>query len=333
MTRFRKVPLTPQQQLDRLRERGLIVRNPVRALRLLEVISYFRLIPYMRPFQVHGDDGRLFKEGVRLNQVLALYEFDSQLRQCVMVGIERIEVAARAAIDNHMAPAYGSHWYMDRRCFNDRYDQHRLLDDFTTQLDRERDKFSRECERIESSQAPTEIKQERIDSRKRDNYPRFYAETYTDPPLPPSWAMVEEQSLGGISHLFMGLAHDKDRKAIARRFNIHAPVLGSWLHTLTFIRNICAHHARLWNRELAIPPRWDRKLDFPDGAGPNRVPRRIYTIIAILVYSTAQVSPNTGWLDSLNELLESNPDIPRNPMGFPEGWREQLQNYQQQHQE
>lgn len=333
MTRFRKAPLTPQQQLDHLRERGLDVRDPARALRLLEVTSYFRLIPYMRPFQVHGDTGRVFEEGARLNQIVAFYEFDSRLRQLVMVGIERIEVAARAAIDNHMAPAHGAHWYMDSSCFKDWYDQHRLLADLTAQLDREREKFRRERQRIESSQAPEDVKQERIEGRKRDNYPRFYAETYTDPPLPPSWAMVEEQSLGGISHLFVGLARDKDRKAIARRFNIHGPVLGSWLHTLTFIRNICAHHARLWNRELAIPPRWDRNLDFPDGAGPNRVPRRLYTVIAMLVYLTAQVSPNTGWLDSLNELLESNPDIPRNPMGFPEGWRVQLRNYQQLHQE
>ena len=333
MTRFQKIPLTPQQQLDHLRGRGLTIRDPARALRLLEVTSYFRLTPYMRPFQVRGDDGRMFEEGARLDQVVALYEFDSQLRQVVMAGIERIEVAVRAAIDNHMAPAHGAHWYMDWRSFNRKYKHGLLLNGLQNQLANESAKFKRECQRIENSRARPEVKRERIDSRKRDNYPRFYAETYTDPPLPPSWAMVEEQSLGGISHLFMGLARDKDRKAIARRFNIHAPVLGSWLHTLTFVRNICAHHARLWNRELAIPPRWDHNLDYPDGAGPNRVPRRIYTVVSILTYLTAQVSPNTGWLESLTELLESNPSIPRNPMGFPEGWREQLQNYQQQHQE
>ena len=333
MTRFRKKPLTPQQQLDHLVERGLEVRDPVRALRLLEVTSYFRLIPYMRPFQVQGEAGRAFEDGAQLNQIVTLYEFDSKLRQHVMAGIERIEVAVRAAIDNHMAPAHGAHWYMDRACFNDYYDQDRLTHDLAAQLDRERTKFERERRRIEASRARREIKQERIESRKRDNYPRFYAETYSDPPLPPSWAMVEEQSLGGISHLFVGLARDADRKAIARRFNIHGPVLGSWLHTLTFVRNICAHHARLWNRELAIPPRWDHRLEFPEGAGPNQVPRRIYTVAAILVYLTAQVSPNTGWLESLVQLIETHTDIPREPMGFPPGWREQLRNYQQQHQE
>ncbi|WP_411741468.1 Abi family protein [Pseudomonas sp. BF-RE-29] len=45
-----------------------------------------------------------------------------------------------------------------------------------------------------------------------------------------------------------------DKKAIASRFNLPFEVLASWLHTLTFIRNCCTHHSRLWNRELSIRP-------------------------------------------------------------------------------
>ena len=60
---FRKPALTPQQQLDRLIGRGLQVRDAGRALRLLEDTSYFRLIPYMRPFQDLSADSRRFQPG------------------------------------------------------------------------------------------------------------------------------------------------------------------------------------------------------------------------------------------------------------------------------
>jgi len=67
--RFNKPALTPQQQLDRLIENGLHVRDGNRALRLLEVTSYFRLIPYMRPFQRGTAEGRRFKDGAGLDQI------------------------------------------------------------------------------------------------------------------------------------------------------------------------------------------------------------------------------------------------------------------------
>jgi len=327
--RFCKPPLNPQQQLDQLIDRGLEVRDSDRALRLLEVTSYFRLVPYLRPFQYLAENGRRFRAGTGLDRIYSLYQFDSQLRQLVMVALERAEVAVRAAINNHMAPTYGAHWYLDRARFNDRYKHDQLLNHLQTQLENERHKFSRECRQIEGRHSSPQSKKRQIDRRKRDNYFRFYAETYTDPILPPAWAMVEELSLGGISHLYSGLARDRDRKQIARCFQLPQPVLGSWLHTLTFVRNICAHHARLWNRELAVPPRWDRALPMPDGGAGPHPPRRFFTVAAILVYLSEQVSPDTDWLGSLVALMKEYPEIPHDPMGFPREWKANLCRYKQ----
>ncbi|MDZ7788911.1 MAG: Abi family protein [Xanthomonadales bacterium] len=326
---FRKPALTPQQQLDHLIARGLQVRDVDRALRLLEVTSYFRLIPYMRPFQDSISDGRRFRSGTGLDQIYSLYQFDSQLRQLAMAAVERVEVAVRAAISNHMAPIYGTHWYLERKRFNDRYRHEKLINNLHTQIEKEREKFSRERRQIENSRASPRRQAQLIDSRKRDNYVRFYAETYTEPALPPSWAMAEELSLGGISHLYSGLARDWDRKQIAHYFQVPQRVLGSWLHTLTFIRNICAHHARLWNRELAVPPRWDRSLPEPDGSPGPHPPRRFMTVAAMLVYLSWQVSPDTRWLESLIALINEYPDIPREPMGFPQDWQTRLRAYQE----
>ena len=46
--------------------------------------------------------------------------------------------------------------------------------------------------------------------------------------------------------------HYSDQIALAKIMGLHSTVLVSWLHTFTYVRNICAHHSRVWNRELAI---------------------------------------------------------------------------------
>ncbi|MDT8321825.1 MAG: Abi family protein [Xanthomonadales bacterium] len=326
--RFSKPALTPRQQLDRLIDHDLQVRDVNRALRLLEVTSYFRLIPYMRPFQRPTAAGRRFQAETGLERIYSLYQFDSRLRQLTMVAVERVEVAVRAAISNHMAATHGTHWYRERRRFVDGYKHDDLVRGLQSQMEKEHRKFSRERENIERSQASRETKGLRIEHRMRDNYFRFYAETYTDPQLPPAWAMAEELSLGGISHLYSGLARDWDRKQIARYFQIPQRVLASWLHTLTFTRNICAHHARLWNRELSVPPRWDRRLPEPDGGTDPHPPRRFFTVAAILTYLCWHVSPDSHWPQSLVALMNDFPDVPRGPMGFPEDWPERLREYQ-----
>ncbi|MEC9483086.1 MAG: Abi family protein [Halomonas sp.] len=325
MTGFTKPALTTHEQLTLLLERGLHISDTERALRLLEVTSLFRLSPYMRPFQYSTDADHHFKPDTQLAEIVRIYNFDSDLRQTLMIALERVEVAVRACISNHMAPTYGSHWYLDRSLFSYSYRYGRMISDIENTLASERSKFQREQKQILTSRVPDDVKDRRIDSRKRDNYPRFYAETYSDPCLPPSWAIMEEMSLGAISHLYQGLAKDKDRKAIAVRFDVPQKVLGSWLHTLTFVRNICAHHARLWNRELGIPPRWDDRIPTPDGKPGRDVPRRLFTVIAMLIYLTTRISPDTRWPGRLHALMGEYADIPRHPMGFPDDWQQRLE--------
>lgn len=100
MTDFSKPSLTPAL----LKKRGLAVNDPERAQRLLEVNTLFRLSPYMRPFQDPGDAEHRFLPGSCLADIVSIYRFDGELRQLMMVAIERIEVAIRAGISNIMAP-------------------------------------------------------------------------------------------------------------------------------------------------------------------------------------------------------------------------------------
>ena len=327
MRAFTKPPLDEHHQLELLESRGLQVQDRARATKLLGVTTLFRLTPYMRPFQYVDDPQHQFRPGTRLSQIIDIYRFDSLLRQQVMVALERVEIAVRATLSNHMAAQYGSHWYTDSSVFNRRYDYPRLLSDISNLMQIERQKFEQERLLIERSRVPDEVKQRRIENRKRDNYMRYYAETYNDPALPPSWAMVEELSLGAISHLYKGLGRDRDRKAIAERFVLPQHVLQSWLHTLTFIRNICAHHSRLWNRELAVSPAWPDVLS-KYGQDANR--RRFFTLSMMLVYLLEHIGPDASWSPKLRQLLASYPQIPMRAMGLPDNWAQRLEAIQQQ---
>jgi len=73
LMRFEKPALTPEQQLDRLMSRGLRARNLDRALRLLEVIYCFRLIPYIGPFQYETPYRRDVGEDPALEQFHAMH--------------------------------------------------------------------------------------------------------------------------------------------------------------------------------------------------------------------------------------------------------------------
>ncbi|OPA83995.1 hypothetical protein BFW86_25565 [Pseudomonas fluorescens] len=132
----------------------------------------------------------------------------------------------------------------------------------------------------------------------------------------------EELTLGDLSHLYKVLAKDSDKKAIARRLKLPAPLMQSWLHTLTIIRNICAHHSRLWNRELGIRPELPKKANFlwPEHLFQPGPHTRTFAALCILNHLMHQVSPHTRWDRCLYQLIDDFPDVSLKAMGFPQDW-------------
>lgn len=324
MKLFSKPAIDIPAQLTLLKQRGLIIQDEVKAHCFLEAVSFFRLTPYMRPFQISDDAEHGFKAGTRLKALTCLYDLDRRLRLLVIDAIERIEVAARAAISNHMGPRYGTHWYLETRFFKRDYRHQTLIDGIRSKQQKARQDHTRECLRIDNSQSPDAHKIHLKSLRSRESYARHYALTYDIPDLMPAWAAMEEITLGELSHLFKGLARDGDKKAIARRMVLPGPLLQSWLHTLTTIRNICAHHARLWNRELGIRPELPKTISFPwpqhlQGPGQHA---RMFTVLCILNLLMRQVSPHTRWDGCLHKLLGEFDGINLSAMGFPLDWQD-----------
>jgi len=325
MRSFYKPALSVEQQLELLKQRGLKVANNDRAMRFLEVVTLFRLSPYMRPFQEQGPE-HTFKPGSTLKAVVDIYRFDGSLRRITMDAIERVEVAIRASISSHMCPKYGPDWIADASVFSSSYSHAELLRPLREQLSKERNKFGREMDRIKKGRRDDGLQQQRIENRMRDNYFRYYGATYALPELPPAWAILEELSLGTVSTLFNAIGRSADKKAIAARFGLPFDVLASWLHTLTFIRNCCAHHSRLWNRELSIRPSLPKEWNIPNAAANRPQPKqRLYVVLTMLAYLTDLISPDSRWKPRLEEIMNHLESTNLGLMGFPIDWKRQPQ--------
>lgn len=325
MRPFDKPALSVEQQLELLKQRGLQVANDDRAMRFLEVVTLFRLSPYMRPFQEPGPE-HTFKPGTTLKAVADIYRFDGLLRRMTMDAIERVEVAARATISNHMCPKYGPDWIADASVFSTSYPHLDLLRPLREQLNKERNKLKRDIERIKNGRQADGLQQLRIENRIRDNYFRYYGATYTYPELPPAWSILEELSLGTVSTLFNAIGRSADKKAIATRFHLPFDVLASWLHTLTFIRNCCAHHSRLWNRELSIRPALPKEWTIPNVPSDRPQPKqRLYIVLTMLAYLTDLISPDSQWKNRLATIMDKQESGYLGLMGFPPGWKCQEQ--------
>lgn len=156
MATFSKPAKSVEQQLELLKQRGLSVRQPERALRFLEVVSFFRLSIYMRPFQIPNDKEHRFKPNSEFKDIINLYAFDRELRLLVIDAIERVEVAVRASLNNYMSCKYqndnephsGTHWYLNRLLFKKNYDYHRLINDLENTQLKEASQLQRDIEKI-----------------------------------------------------------------------------------------------------------------------------------------------------------------------------------------
>jgi len=94
-----------------------------------------------------------------------------------------------------------------------------------------------------------------------------------------------------------------DQMALANIFGLHSSVFPSWLHTFSYIRNICAHHSRLWSKELAIAMVLPKK---PEWNGVN--PRRIASVIFALEYMLSKLPAgkeiSTAWHEEICTHLQ-----------------------------
>lgn len=272
---FHKPAKSPNALLRHLRLKGLGTRGQKdKALQALEFIGYHRLLIYMRPLQ---DPQKRFFATVQFDDILQLYDFDRRLRLVFLDAIDRIEVAFRAAMINTLAldKSCGTHFYLDAIHFKD-CKVHR---DLLKQVLGLRDKGNAAI--------------------------KHYYDTYNTPALPPVWTVLEAMTIGQLSCLFSDL-HLDHRKTVAAKFGYDESVLVTWLKSLTLLRNVCAHHGRLWNASItADAPKYAKAIaaEFPHHNDRGRIFAKAVVVQALL----AQIDPTSDWKLRFKHLMATLP--------------------------
>jgi abortive infection bacteriophage resistance protein len=139
-------------------------------------------------------------------------------------------------------------------------------------------------------------------------------------PLPPACIILEITSFGTLSRLYRNLKSCKAKRNVAKSFALPDIVFDSWLHSLTCIRNMCAHHARVWNSLIKIQPLSPRKPQNIWLADQSVCNNRIYYVFSIMIYFLNTVNPNHTFRQKLENLFAKYPKVDRAAMGFPAGW-------------
>lgn len=295
--KFEKPPLTYSQQIALLESRGLTVPDHAQAEHYLKHISYYRLSAYALPFQKTKDQ---FNAGTTFNDLLNLYLFDRELRIIVFDAVERIEVAIRAQIIYQLAHKYGSHWQDEPTIFVPAY---------TSRTGTPVDIFA-ETQKVILAHCM---------NKRPEVFIKHYTTKYTQPTAPPSWMCIELLTIGELSRLYAGLKDNADKKEVANYFGLHHTLFESWLHALTYVRNICAHHSRLWNREFGIQPNVPKKnkLPLPWLSAKGISNSRCFYFMCVLKYFLQTINPDGHFKNRLITLFQEHPTVPIQFLGIP----------------
>ena len=212
---------TIQDQIALLQSRNMQIKNILNTSHFLSNVSYYRLKGYWWEMQ---DDkvNHHFAPNSFFEDVIDLYNFDRHFRLIIFNAIERIEISLRTKLIYHLSLSYGSEWYLNPSIFQN-------PQRFTSFLGKIN---------IDMSNSSEEFIVKHF-----ENHPNE---------IPESWKALEVLTLGTLSKLYSNLRHQlPEKNIIAKEFGLYnQKYLVSWLLTITVIRNIIAHHGRLWNRVI-----------------------------------------------------------------------------------
>lgn len=298
--KYSKPALSIDDQLAKLASKGLQVTDSLKAKHCLTCIGYYRLSAYAYPFRLPSNR-KLFKPGTDFEQILRLYEFDRELRLLVNDAVERCEVAIRSQIVNVTALALGPHWFLDAKNFQPGYRMTNLHGKME------------EAVGIRSNPATGK---KTYPTKHSETFISHYYTKYGDPDLPPIWMAAEMLSFGVLSRLCSCFVDPKIQQDIATPFGIHPTVFQQWLQSLSYLRNLCAHHSRLWNRVFSVPPKIAKKHK-----GLISHPDRFYACAVVLFDLLKSIQGGDGWASRLDNLLAAFPEIDPAAMGFPINWK------------
>ena len=279
--------LSFSDQAKLLQSRQLQTRNIARLENYLSRIGYYRLSGYFHVFRQWDNENKVlldeFMPNSHFEDVLSLYLFDKKLRLLALDALERIETAVKVDISHLLGEkdplAYRNPIYFDGKFTQipkgKGTSQHKTWLNYVDNLVKKAKKRKTTCV--------------------LHNFNK-----YGDLPI---WAVCGLWDFGSMSRLYEGMKRS-DRDKIAHKYGVtNGKIFSQWLKSLNEIRNICAHHDRLWNVRIVMksPPIHEQNWDKLDNT-------RVFFYFCIMKQILDVLCPNSQWDRRFTNLLKEFPN-------------------------
>lgn len=289
--------------VELLRSRGMLIADEKYAMKKLAQVGYYRLSGFwfMSRYTETKQQGQetvscfseQFLPNTQFNEIYRLYLFDKKLRLLLLDIIERLEVNIRSVLAHELG-RIDTLAYLNSDFINPKHSE-RYQNQWLTKL----------TETIKRSQ---------------DDFIKWHSQQ--EKPIP-FWVIIEIWDFGALSKYFSFLKGSYQNK-IAKKFATDGNTFKKWLHEINLLRNLCAHHSRIWNKAFNDIP-----LPLLPLSNHNKLAARIGGRICVLWYLVKQTeSLNYKWLDKVQSLtLEDFPQVPnakRESMGISEDFFQTL---------
>lgn len=301
---------TVEEQIILLKERGIVI-NDENAKEILTENNYYYLINgYKNMFLDNRCQKEKYIENVSLEEIYALYKFDSELRMNLLRYILIIERRLDTYISYEFSKIYGNKEYLIENNFdNNKKNNYKILS------------------LIADIKANT-TKQIKIGNKMLNHYIKNYGYI-------PLWVLIRIMTLGEVSK-FYEVMKQKDQNAVAKKFGVREKTLKTYLHNIAIVRNICAHDEKLYDLRLNNAIIKNKihsyfSLDLQDKKYSNGY-KDLFSIIIILKVLLKEIEFKNLYTVLLNNLEDLKKDIKSidynkilNKMGFPKNYKKLLE--------
>ncbi len=213
------------EQIALLRSRNVVINDEGKAKEYLADIGFYRLGFYLFPFEMtypHLDGARSHdvKPGTTIEEIVALYYYDFDLRAILNRYLSRIEVSIRSSIVYQLSLKYSSdqYWFVNPAVVSAKF----------------KDSFNKEVY--------SHLRNKPTIKRHHGKYKGKYA---------PAWKTVEFMTMGNLETLYDNLILDKDKKLVSNTYGEPATsAFKSYLSTIRGVRNACAHGNVIFDLKL-----------------------------------------------------------------------------------
>ena len=305
-----KIFKTLDEQIEILRDKGLVIDDIDYAKNIILRENYFFLMGYRHVF-LKPDNKKQFLDNTNFRELYSLFYFDRQLRNIMFKNILIIENNTKSIFSYILSQMYGYREteYLRPCNYNQSPEKAKQVNDLLKKMKR----------------------QIRVNGGQHEAT-KHYINNYGYIPL---WVVVKVLSFGITSELYT-IMKSNDQKEIAKEYNVDPEYLLLFLPILSNYRNLCAHEDILFEHrtQKVIPDNiYHASLNIPYINGEYIYGKGdLFSVVIIFKYLLSKddfrlfMNEISYEIDRLSGKIQTIPmDMILDRMGFPKNYKALLE--------